>query len=169
MLPYFLLLIAATDEPPPFVPTPPKHWCRKESDLASADCPMRPEVPLPREYYDRDYARVAVVRGNPASWATLKDYPATALEQRREGLTVYRLSIGPDGRAMKCEITQSSGSPDLDDATCANIVRRARFMPALDKSGNPIIGYYENQMRWILPTGENAIGVPKQNDPLQTE
>jgi protein TonB len=45
----------------------------------------------------------------------------------------------------------SSGSPDLDQATCDNVRRRARFAPATDGEGNPTTGSYTNSIRWVIP------------------
>jgi protein TonB len=40
---------------------------------------------------------------------------------------------------------------DLDDATCKNIQRRARFEPALDGNGNPTTGRWGSSVRWVIP------------------
>lgn len=95
----------------------------------------------------------AAPKGNPASWATTNDYPTRALREERAGTVSFRLAIGPDGRVMGCTIADSSGSPDLDDATCSNVTRRARFTPATDAEGNPTSGSYSNRIRWVIPTG----------------
>ena len=93
----------------------------------------------------------AAPRGNPGSWATTNDYPSRALREEREGTTSFRVSVGPDGRVTDCQVTSSSGSPDLDEATCANVRRRARFTPAMDGEGNPTTGSYSNRIRWVIP------------------
>jgi len=59
--------------------------------------------------------------------------------------------VGPDGRVTNCDITGSSGSPDLDQAACSNLVRRGRFNPATDGEGNPASGTYSNAVRWQIP------------------
>ena len=93
----------------------------------------------------------AVPKGNPGSWATTNDYPARALREEREGTTGFRVTVGPDGRVTDCQITSSSGSPDLDEAACSNIRRRARFTPATDGEGQPTTGSYANRVRWVIP------------------
>jgi periplasmic protein TonB len=50
-----------------------------------------------------------------------------------------------------CQVTSSSGSPDLDEAACANVRRRARFNPATDGEGQPTSGSYSNRVRWVIP------------------
>ena len=93
----------------------------------------------------------ATPKGNPANWATTNDYPTRALREEREGTTGFRVTVGPDGRVTSCSVTSSSGSPDLDEATCSNVTRRARFNPATDGEGNPTTGQYSSRVRWVIP------------------
>ncbi len=93
----------------------------------------------------------ATPRGNPANWATTNDYPTRALREEREGTTGFRVTVGPDGRVTSCSVTSSSGSSDLDEATCSNVTRRARFNPATDGEGNPTTGQYSSRVRWVIP------------------
>lgn len=89
-------------------------------------------------------------RGNPASWATTNDYPSRALREERAGTTGFRLTIDTEGRVSDCQITSSSGHADLDQATCDNVRRRARFRPAMD-AGVPVQSTYSNRVRWVIP------------------
>ena len=93
----------------------------------------------------------AVPKGSPANWATTNDYPTRALREERAGSTGFRVSVGADGRVTSCSVTSSSGSPDLDEATCTNVTRRARFTPATDGEGNPTNGAYSGRIRWVIP------------------
>jgi periplasmic protein TonB len=94
--------------------------------------------------------KAATPRGNPGSWATTNDYPSRALREEREGTTGFRVTVGPDGRVTDCQITSSSGHADLDQATCDNVRRRARFNPATE-DGQPTTGTYSNRVRWVIP------------------
>lgn len=87
-------------------------------------------------------------RNDASTWITLQDYPT---DTRHEGVTRYRLLIATTGRVAQCEITESSGSRWLDEATCRNLVRRARFHPATNSQGKAIEGRYEGMMRWYIP------------------
>ncbi len=93
----------------------------------------------------------AVPKGSPSNWATTNDYPSQALREERQGTTRFRVQVGPDGRVTDCEVTGSSGSPDLDATTCAKIKARARFAPAKDGEGNPTSDSYSNAIRWVFP------------------
>ncbi|HEY9091812.1 energy transducer TonB [Parasphingorhabdus sp.] len=90
-------------------------------------------------------------RGNPGNWANANDYPSRALREEREGTTSFRVTVGTDGRVSSCQITGSSGHADLDEATCKNIQRRARFRPALDSNGEPMVATWSSRVRWQIP------------------
>lgn len=92
--------------------------------------------------------QAARARNDASTWITLQDYPS---DTRHEGATRYRLLIATTGPVALCEITESSGSRWLDEATCRNLVRRARFYPATNSQGEAIEGRYEGMMRWHIP------------------
>lgn len=95
--------------------------------------------------------RMAIPRGNPGYWATTNDYPARDLREGNQGIARFLLTIGADGRVQSCRITQSTGFSGLDDATCRNVSRRARFDPATDGTGAPVSGTYSGSVRWLIP------------------
>lgn len=146
--------------PPPIVAPPPKI------NVSVAPPPVQtvvtppplppppiiaPPAPVAAPPPPRFQPKTATPKGNPANWATTNDYPSRALREEREGTTGFRVTVGPDGRVTSCDITSSSGSPDLDEATCSNVTRRARFTPATDGEGNPTSGSYSNRIRWVIP------------------
>ena len=88
---------------------------------------------------------------DPATWVTTADYPLPALRQSAQGVTGFRLTIGPDGRITACAITASAGLPLLDEETCRLVHQRAQFAPALDAAGKPMVGSYANRVRWVIP------------------
>ena len=112
---------------------------------------IAPPAPVIAPPAPRVPPKAAAPRGRPGDWVTTNDYPSRALREEREGTTGFRLSVGPDGRVTNCEITSSSGSPDLDQATCDNLRRRARFTPATDGEGQPTSGSYVSRTRWVIP------------------
>ena len=90
-------------------------------------------------------------RGNPGGWVSPSDYPARSLRDEVEGTTGFRLTIGRDGVPTGCTVTRSSGSADLDEATCRSLGKRARFSPATDAAGNPVEGSWTSRVRWEIP------------------
>jgi len=109
--------------------------------------PPPPAAPPPPRFTPKSPAP----KGNPGNWATSNDYPSRALREEREGTTGFRVTVGADGRVTDCQITSSSGSPDLDQTACEKIRQRARFSPATDGDGNPTTGSYQNRVRWVIP------------------
>lgn len=89
--------------------------------------------------------------GRAGDWVTTSDYPTRDLREGNQGVTGVRLTIGTNGRVQSCIVTSSSGFRGLDDATCRNLTRRARFRPATDGNGNPVTGEYANNIRWVIP------------------
>jgi TonB family protein len=88
---------------------------------------------------------------NPGLWVTTNDYPAKALQEKREGTVGFSLTVGPDGRVANCRIIFTSGSDDLDTTACTLISQRARFSPAKNAKGTAISGSYANRVRWQIP------------------
>lgn len=89
--------------------------------------------------------------GNEADWVSPDDYPNEALREERQGVTTTLLVINKSGRVAECRIAESSGHADLDAAACAALTDRARFEPARNARGTPVVGYYPKRVRWQLP------------------
>ncbi len=133
--------------PPPIVQAPvvvqsPVTTVR-EAPAITVDAPPAPPRP--------SMATPAKPRGNPGGWVTNEDYPSSAMREGLQGVTGFRLDIGPDGRVTNCTVTSSSGSQLLDDTACRLLVRRARFTPAKDAAGNGMPASYSNRVRWQIP------------------
>ena len=77
---------------------------------------------------------------NPDAIFRVDDYPAAAKRRDAPVRIVMTMLVGPDGRAVGCEVAVSTGLPGEDDRICALARRRARFTPARDDSGAPIAG-----------------------------
>lgn len=147
--------------PPPIVAPPPKvNINAAPPPITTVVTPppaapmvpiIAPPAPVIAPPAPRVQPKAAQPRGNPGNWATTNDYPTRALREEREGTTSFRVTVGPDGRVTSCDITSSSGSDDLDAATCSNVQRRARFNPATDGEGQPTTGSYSNRVRWVIP------------------
>ena len=108
--------------------------------------------PLPNPSPSASFAPVGVrPLGRPGLWVTNNDYPAGAMRRGEQGVTGFSLTVGPDGSVRDCVVTRSSGSVELDRATCAKVSARARFTPAKDGSGSAVAATYANTIRWEIP------------------
>ncbi|MGE4321800.1 MAG: energy transducer TonB [Sphingobium sp.] len=140
--------------PPPIVqtpaPAPPIQTVRTPPPVfnpvpVAAPPPPPPPAP-PRE------VKAGKPRGNPGEWLGDADYPSRAQREERAGTAGVRLDYDSSGRVTSCTITSSSGHPDLDDATCRLLPRRARFTPGEDENGNKMGGSYSTRIVWRLPS-----------------
>jgi periplasmic protein TonB len=144
--------------PPPAVAPPPKMTITapvQTITTVSEPPPAPPPVLVPPPPAAPPPPRFtptrATPRGNPGSWANSNDYPSRALREEREGVTRFRVSVGPDGRITDCQVTGSSGHSDLDEATCSLVSRRGRFNPAKDGEGQPTSDTWSSAVRWQIP------------------
>ena len=87
---------------------------------------------------------------NPASWVRSGDYPTAMLNLGKQALVNFRLSVDAQGIPTACEVQRSYNDKKFDEATCAILMRRARFSPALDSEEKPVASYYLNTVRWIM-------------------
>lgn len=86
---------------------------------------------------------------NPGAIISDRDYPPS--QHDKEGTTRFDLIVGPDGKPVSCTTTTSSGHKTLDDTACNAFLKRARFSPAKDASGNPTTGRYKGSVTWKAP------------------
>jgi TonB family protein len=89
--------------------------------------------------------------GNPGKWLTHSDYPSAMLSQGMPGIVNFRLIVDEKGVPASCHVQQSTNPEGFDKAVCNALMRRARFDPAVDASGNPMRSYYLNKVRFHAP------------------
>lgn len=87
----------------------------------------------------------------PSKYNNEMSYPSEALRQGWEGTVEFTVTIGTNGTALDCVVTQSSGHDVLDKATCKTMLERARFIPPKDADGNPVEGKWSSKTVWKLP------------------
>ena len=92
---------------------------------------------------------VSAALKNPGSVVLDTDYPAR--NHDKQGTTRFELIVGSDGKPVSCATTVSSGHDVLDKSACNAFVKRARFSPAKDETGNPITGRYKGSITWKAP------------------
>jgi protein TonB len=139
--------IVQNPNPPPVViqsvPTPPPTY--NPTPIAAPPAPPAPPAPA------SVVSKAAAVKGDEAGWFTQEDYPPSAQRAGEQGTVGISWTVNAQGRAENCQVTRSSGSSALDDATCRLLVRRARYAPALDQSGNPMSTKKSRNVSWRLP------------------
>lgn len=111
---------------------------------------VAPPGPPPPPPPPKGPTKAASPKGQPSNWANSNDYPSRALREEKEGVTRFRVTVSADGRVTSCDVTGSSGSPELDSTTCSLITRRGRFTPAME-DGSPTSGSWSSSVRWQIP------------------
>jgi len=139
--------------PPPQVVAPPpmvrmQTVAPQIQTVSVAPPPVITPTARPAPPVKRESARA---KGSLVGLFSSDDYPNSALSANEQGTTAVRLTIGTDGRVSACDITQSSGSSALDNATCNILRRRARFSPAMDSNGQPTTDTYSQRITWKVP------------------
>lgn len=101
-----------------------------------------------------DAERQLALRSPPTSvrplheYVTHQDYPDAAARRGESGNVVMRLDVAADGNLTACTVVSSSGSADLDRASCGVMTRRAKFLPGRDREGRPAAGSLISRMSW---------------------
>lgn len=94
-------------------------------------------------------------RGDPLliwvpGWISNDDYPVAAYSNGIEGEVHYAAEVSPMGKPLQCGLDQSSGSQLLDSTTCALILKRAMFIPAVGAQGRPRSGRAHGTIKWRI-------------------
>lgn len=143
-------------EPPPIVAPPPIVQVQTIAPPVIYTAPVAPPIhiaapvappPPPRP----TISQAAGAKGDPAQWITNDDYPPGALRDDRQGTSKISWQISEQGKVENCQVTESSGSSDLDEAACRLLTRRGRYAPAKDQNGNPIRSSASRSVRWVVP------------------
>lgn len=72
-----------------------------------------------------------------------RDIPVETLDQWPRGATVFmRLRVDPRGYVSNCTVDRGTGLPAIDDTICDLAHQRLRFRPALNRSGQPVPGWF---------------------------
>jgi len=89
--------------------------------------------------------------GNAGDFFGPDAYPPAAIRAEEQGRSVVRVLVDEQGNPRACGVETSSGSTELDDATCRIAKLRLRFTPAHDAQGKVLASTYLLPVRWVLP------------------
>jgi hypothetical protein len=77
----------------------------------------------------------------------ISDAPGGLVLDRSRRAT-FSLLVGRNGRVLDCRITNSTGIPSLDAATCGAARRRLRWHPARDRGGQAVEAWAPGSFTW---------------------
>jgi protein TonB len=80
---------------------------------------------------------------------TSRDYPRNLRERGIGGVVGLSFRVESTGLVSRCNITRSSGVPELDALTCRLIIQRFRYRPGTDRYGRPVADTVEGEHEWI--------------------
>ena len=86
----------------------------------------------------------------PYSWFSPDDYPSAMLRGGYQGIVNFRLLVDETGKVAACKIQVSTRPKEFDDVVCRAVTRRAKFHPALDSQGKPILSYWRETVSFRL-------------------
>lgn len=90
----------------------------------------------------------AMPASDPGRWIKSSDYPRDLVAQGRQAIVHFRMTIGTDGKPSACHIQRTTRSPKFDDAVCKAMMQRAKFTPARDEQGEPMVSYFRSSVRF---------------------
>lgn len=125
-------------------------WQAADGCLKTVGSALLTSAPPPYRDGSLPNRNLPVPRGAGA-WINARTYPLKALESKTEGDVGIQVEVDKYGYPVDCNVTQSSGSSILDDATCAQIMKAAHFYPALDTAGMASDGKWEIVIKWRVP------------------
>jgi TonB family protein len=93
-----------------------------------------------------------------------KLYPPRAIAAHEEGAVGFTVTLDSKGQVTRCQVTHTSGHPQLDEETCKIITMNAVFTP------DPNLGpsqtkKHEGLITWKLPGWATALEPPKPVTP----
>ncbi len=98
----------------------------------------------------KTYQRQVTPLGSPGNWLGSDDYPVAMMRSGGQGIVRFRLTVDEAGTVSGCHIQQRTNPDEFADLSCKLIIKRAKFLPALDASGKPVASIYTNMVRWFM-------------------
>lgn len=85
----------------------------------------------------------------PAKWVSIHDYPMDALRSGKSGLVTLLYQVGVNGSVDECRVIETSGVSSLETASCRAIEKRAKYKPAQDRDGKPMVSWEIRRIWWV--------------------
>lgn len=89
-------------------------------------------------------------KGNMRALFSADDYPTQAMVEGGTGTLAVAILVDQKGKVADCAIVATSGVPVLDAQTCAVLLSRASFRPAIGLDGKPAKSAYLQRITWRM-------------------
>lgn len=80
----------------------------------------------------------------------IDSYPMPLIRRDVQGTAKISVLVTTNGRATNCQIRKSSGDSIIDQWACRGTVRYARFTPATDEEGEPVLSQWSQEFTLTL-------------------
>lgn len=94
--------------------------------------------------------RKALPTSPSSGWFSPNDYPNDMVRGGYEGNVNFRVIVDATGAPLSCHVQSSTRPQAFDDVVCRQVMKRARFHPALDAAGKPIKSYWRQSVHFRL-------------------
>ena len=88
-------------------------------------------------------------KGDLRSLFSSDDYPNVALSSGEDGTVGLAMLINEKGKVADCTVTKTSGVASLDAQSCAVLVGRAQYVPAVGADGKPAKDADFTRIHWM--------------------
>ena len=85
-----------------------------------------------------------------SSWFSPDDYPDSMVRRGHQGIVNFRVIVDASGSPLSCHVQSSTRPKEFDDVVCTQVMKRAKFHPALDAAGKPVKSFYRQTVRFFL-------------------
>jgi hypothetical protein len=87
---------------------------------------------------------------NISSWQLPDAYPKDSLMVGQQAIVRVRLMVDAAGEPTSCTVQSAIAKGDFAKATCDQLMRNARFEPALDANNVPTPSYFVTKLVWRI-------------------
>jgi len=99
----------------------------------------------------RKLSRLANPKGDAGYWLTTNDYPREALMRNHVGKVNFRLMVDELGKTSACFVQSGLATGDFDKVVCRLLMKRSKFIPALDAMGKPVASFWVSAVNFSIP------------------
>jgi hypothetical protein len=77
----------------------------------------------------------------PEYWLMSSDFPGRSRSQGRRAFVSVLLYLDAAGKVTKCRVQRDGELDEFDDVVCKALSERARYQPAIDAMGKPVVAF----------------------------
>ena len=95
--------------------------------------------------------RPVAPQGPPSAWLPANTYPFTEFQKLLGGRNTIRVLVDAAGSPTSCVVQRPTVSAAINKTACDNIMKAAKFTPALDSAGQAMPSYWITEVFGLMP------------------